>query len=48
VFNSLPAHFLVPISCRKQLNDLPDDMVTKIAIQYYTDLRDALDKALVD
>jgi ATP-dependent Lon protease len=42
------AHLLVPISCRKQLNDLPDDMVTKIAIQYYTDLRDALDKALVD
>jgi ATP-dependent Lon protease len=41
-------HLLVPISSRKQLNDLPDDMATKIGIQYYSDLRDALDKALTD
>jgi ATP-dependent Lon protease len=41
-------HLLVPISSRKQLNDLPDDMVTRIAIQYYSDLRAALDKALAD
>ncbi len=41
-------NLLVPISCRKQLNDLPDEKVTKIAIHYYVDLRDALDKALAD
>lgn len=39
---------LVPLNARKQLNDLSDDMITKINIQYYTDLRDCLMKALVD
>lgn len=39
---------LLPVSCRKQLNDLSDDMVTKIDIQFYGDLRDALMKALVE
>ncbi len=39
---------LVPLNARKQLNDLSDDMITKINIQYYTDLRDCLVKALVD
>lgn len=39
---------LVPVSARKQMNDLSDDMVTKINIQYFTDARDALIKALAD
>jgi ATP-dependent Lon protease len=38
---------LMPISSRKQLNDLPDDQAAKITIHYYTDARDALMKALV-
>ena len=39
---------LIPLNARKQLNDLSDDMITKINIQYYTDLRDCLLKALQD
>ena len=37
---------LIPISARRQLNDLSDDMATKIAILYYADAREALLKAL--
>jgi ATP-dependent Lon protease len=37
---------LMPISCRRQLIDLPDDMATRIAIQFYSDARDALVKAI--
>jgi ATP-dependent Lon protease len=37
---------LMPGSARRQLNDLSDDMATKIAILFYTDARDALLKAL--
>jgi len=39
---------LIPLNARKQLNDLSDDMITKINIQYYTDLKDCLIKALID
>ena len=39
---------LMPISSRRQLNDLPDDVAAKITILYYLDARDALLKALVD
>jgi ATP-dependent Lon protease len=39
---------LIPLNARKQLNDLSDDMVTKINIQYYTDLRECLIKALLE
>jgi ATP-dependent Lon protease len=39
---------LIPLNARKQLNDLSDDMITKLNIQYYTDLRDCLVKALMD
>ncbi len=39
---------LMPVSARKQLFDLPDDMVTKVNIQYYTDGQDALVKALAE
>ncbi|MCR9155229.1 MAG: BREX system Lon protease-like protein BrxL [Bacteroidetes bacterium] len=37
---------LAPVNTRKQLNNLSDDMITKINIQYYTDLQDCLLKAL--
>lgn len=39
---------LVPVSARKQLNDLPDDMITRVNILYYTDAREALLKAIVE
>src|SRR5690606_33338865 len=39
---------LMPVNCRKQLYDLSDDMATKIDIQFYSDARDALLKALVE
>jgi ATP-dependent Lon protease len=39
---------LIPLNARKQLNDLSDDMITRINIQYYTDLRDCLIKTLLD
>ncbi len=39
---------LVPLNARKQLNELSDDMITKINIQYYNDLKDCLVKALMD
>lgn len=39
---------LVPVSCRRQLYDLSDDMATKVDIQFYQDARDALLKALVE
>jgi len=39
---------LMPISCRRQLFDLPDEMATKIDIKFYSDARDALVKAIVE
>jgi ATP-dependent Lon protease len=39
---------LIPLNARKQLNDLSDEMVTKINIQYYTDLKDCLLKAIIE
>jgi ATP-dependent Lon protease len=39
---------LLPISCRRQLNDLSDDVAAKLTISYYVDARDALLKALAD
>ena len=40
------ANILMPISSRRQLNDLPDDLAAKITIHYYLDAKDALLKAL--
>lgn len=37
---------LIPISARRQLNDLSDEMAMKISILYYNDAREALMKAL--
>jgi ATP-dependent Lon protease len=39
---------LMPVACRRQLFDLSDDMATKIDIQFYSDGRDALIKAMVE
>ncbi len=39
---------LMPVSCRRQLFDLSDDMATKIDIQFYSDARDALLKAIIE
>lgn len=39
---------LIPLNARKQLNDLSDDMITKINITYYSELKDGLIKALMD
>jgi ATP-dependent Lon protease len=37
---------LIPISARRQLNELSDEMVMKLTILYYSDAREALIKAL--
>jgi len=42
------ATILIPISARKPLAELSDEMAAKINIQFYTDTRDALVKALMD
>ena len=39
---------LMPVSARRQLNDLPDDLWTKISIEFYKDAADAVFKALVE
>ena len=39
---------LMPVACRRQLIDLSDDMATKVDIQFYSDARDALLKAISD
>jgi ATP-dependent Lon protease len=39
---------LIPVTCRRQLLDLSDDMATKIDIQFYSDARDALLKAMAE
>jgi ATP-dependent Lon protease len=39
---------LLPVSCRKQLFDLSDEMATKLDIEFYQDGRDALLKSLAE
>ena len=39
---------LMPVSARRQLNDLPDDLWTKIKIEFYKDASDAVFKALME
>jgi len=39
---------LMPVTARRQLYDLSDDMATKIDIQFYQDARDELLKALTE
>jgi ATP-dependent Lon protease len=42
------AQILMPISSRKQLLDLPDEMATKINIVFYGDVADAILKAVIE
>jgi ATP-dependent Lon protease len=42
------AALLMPVSCRRDLFDLSDDMATKVDIQFYSDARDALLKAIAE
>ncbi len=37
---------MVPISARRQLNELSDEMAMKLSILYFADAREALLKAL--
>jgi len=37
---------LLPVSCRRQLNDMSDDLASRLMIIYYKDPRDALFKVL--
>ncbi|MBF0183106.1 MAG: hypothetical protein HQM06_01785 [Magnetococcales bacterium] len=39
---------LMPVSCRRPLIDLSDEMATKVDIQFYADARDALLKSIMD
>jgi ATP-dependent Lon protease len=39
---------LMPVSARRGLNDLPDELWTKISIEFYKDLDDAVFKGLED
>jgi ATP-dependent Lon protease len=39
---------LMPVAARRQLNDLPDELWTKISIEFYKDSADAVFKALVE
>lgn len=42
------ATLLMPISSRRQLFDLPDELATKVSIEFYADPKDAFVKALAD
>ena len=42
------ATVLMPISSRKQLFELSDDMATKVSIEFYADAIDAFTKAIMD
>lgn len=39
---------LMPLNSRRQLNDLSDELITKINIQFYSDAKDCLVKSLLD
>jgi len=39
---------LMPVAARRQLNDLPDEIWTKLNIEFYADTADAVFKALVE
>ena len=42
------AQLLMPISARRQLLDLPDDMATRVNIVFYSDAQDAFMKAILE
>jgi ATP-dependent Lon protease len=39
---------LMPVSSRKQLFDLSDDLATKVTVVFYNDAREAFIKAIAD
>jgi ATP-dependent Lon protease len=39
---------LIPVAARRQLNDLPDELWTKVNIEFYKDASDAVFKALLE
>ena len=39
---------LIPVSARKRLFDLSDEMATRVNVQFYSDTPDALLKALLE
>jgi len=39
---------IMPISARRALNDLPDELWTKINIEFYSDITDAVFKGLAE
>jgi ATP-dependent Lon protease len=39
---------LMPVAARRQLNDLPDEIWTKVSIEFYSDAADAVFKSLVE
>jgi ATP-dependent Lon protease len=39
---------LMPVAARRQLNELPDELWTKVSIEFYKDTGDAVFKALVE
>jgi len=41
-------HVLMPVTARRQLIDLSDDIATKLSIEFYQDIRDAVLKAIVE
>ena len=42
------ATLLMPVAARRALNDLPDDLWTRINIEFYSDPADGVFKALLD
>jgi ATP-dependent Lon protease len=38
---------LMPVACRRALNDLPDELWTKISIEFYSGIEDGALKALL-
>ena len=42
------ATLLMPVSARRALNDLPDDLWTKINVEFYSDPADGVFKALLE
>jgi ATP-dependent Lon protease len=39
---------LMPVAARRQLNELPDELWTKVSIEFYRDASDGVFKALLD
>ena len=42
------AVLLMPVAARRQLNELPDELWTKINIEFYSEPQDAFFKALAE